>query len=270
MYPGNTQSIMARAGEIAGRLLAGERIRSLMKAYHCGHELLMRAILSQIPPEQWAGIRAKRRAEIGRKGRFKKGHVPWDKGVKGIHLSPATQFKKGKIRGTAARKYRAVGSVTERNDKSGNKYRWIKIKDWGRPQDKYIPYARYVWQKHKGPIPPGMLVVHADGKTLNDNLDNLRLVDRPGHIRLMQERDPGIVKRMRANAAKANKRKSVNNKRSQSIKAFHRVRKLREASPTVWECQVCMAEYGRDEKPGQCSKCGSLRLAIKKLRLKTG
>lgn len=30
-----------------------------------------------------------------RKGDFKKGHTPWNKGMKGIHLSPKSEFKKG-------------------------------------------------------------------------------------------------------------------------------------------------------------------------------
>ena len=30
-------------------------------------------------------------------GRIKKGNVPWNKGIKGIHLSPETEFKKGCI-----------------------------------------------------------------------------------------------------------------------------------------------------------------------------
>lgn len=28
---------------------------------------------------------------------FSKGHIPWNKGVKGIHLSPETEFKKGNL-----------------------------------------------------------------------------------------------------------------------------------------------------------------------------
>lgn len=28
--------------------------------------------------------------------RLPKGHIPWNKGLKGIHLSPATEFKNGR------------------------------------------------------------------------------------------------------------------------------------------------------------------------------
>lgn len=32
---------------------------------------------------------------MGNKGQFKKGHKTWNKGLKGIHLSEKSQFKKG-------------------------------------------------------------------------------------------------------------------------------------------------------------------------------
>ena len=31
------------------------------------------------------------------KGTFKKGNNPWNKGLKGIHLSPASEFKEGQF-----------------------------------------------------------------------------------------------------------------------------------------------------------------------------
>jgi len=37
--------------------------------------------------------------------KFTKGHIPWNKGVKGIHLSPQTEFKKGKVAPTKGRKF---------------------------------------------------------------------------------------------------------------------------------------------------------------------
>lgn len=122
---------------------------------------------------------------------FRKGHVPWIAGKKGIRLSPATEFKKGCMRGEAARRYRHIGFVTIRNDK-GRRYRWIKIKDDGRPRDRWIPYARWLWLKECGPIPPGWFVVHADGNTLHDAVANYRLVTCGGHIKLQRQRDPSF------------------------------------------------------------------------------
>ncbi len=31
------------------------------------------------------------------RGQFEKGHIPWNKGIKGLHLSPSTEFKKGHL-----------------------------------------------------------------------------------------------------------------------------------------------------------------------------
>ena len=45
-------------------------------------------------------------AGIGNKNmKFTKGQIPWNKGVKGIHLSPQTEFKKGEVAPTKGRKF---------------------------------------------------------------------------------------------------------------------------------------------------------------------
>lgn len=46
---------------------------------------------------------------------------------------------------------------------------------------KWIQYARYVWEKHKGPIPPGYDVHHKDENKLNDIIENLELLTRSEH-----------------------------------------------------------------------------------------
>ena len=57
---------------------------------------------------------------------FKKAHIPWNKGMKGIHLSPKTEFKKGEYPPTYCR----VGTIRKRKHWRDKTVRyWIKIGD---------------------------------------------------------------------------------------------------------------------------------------------
>ena len=42
--------------------------------------------------------------------------------------------------------------------------------------------ARVVWIHHYGPIPESLTVIHIDGNTLNDRVENLALVDKGKHF----------------------------------------------------------------------------------------
>lgn len=109
---------------------------------------------------------------------FKQGHEPWNKGVKGIHLSPKTEFKKGHI-GNNARK-RKVGAITIRKDKSEKRRKWIKVAE----PDLWMLYAKWVWTTNHGFIPKGLLTHHLDGDTLNDDANNISLVTRKAHFEI--------------------------------------------------------------------------------------
>ena len=107
---------------------------------------------------------------------FKKGMKSWNKGKKGIHLSPKTEFKKGQ----KSINHLPVGSKTIRIDKGGKNRNWIKIDE----PNKWIEYAKFVWLKHNGEIPKGYLIHHIDENTLNDNIDNLALLTRKAHFEI--------------------------------------------------------------------------------------
>ena len=107
---------------------------------------------------------------------FPKGNVPWNKGKKGIHLSPASEFKKG----CKSLKSLLVGTVTVRIDKGGKRRQWIKT---GEPSH-WTEYAKFVWIFQNGPIPKGMLVHHLDFDSMNDDLDNLSIVTRKAHFEI--------------------------------------------------------------------------------------
>ena len=107
---------------------------------------------------------------------FPKGNIPWNKGKKGIHLSPASEFKKGR----KSLKSLPVGTITVRVDKGGQKRQWIKIEEPSR----WTEYAKFVWIFHNGPIPKGMLIHHLDFDCMNDDIDNLSLVTRKAHFEI--------------------------------------------------------------------------------------
>ena len=109
-------------------------------------------------------------------GQFAKGHQTWNKGEKGLRLSPATEFKKGQ----KGINWKPVGTITERKDKSGKTRKWIKISE----PNRWLLYAQFVWIGCRGVIPDGFLLHHIDCNSLNDDVKNLALVTRSGHMNI--------------------------------------------------------------------------------------
>ncbi len=107
------------------------------------------------------------------KGQFEPGSKPWNKGLKGIHLSPETEFKKGR----KSEKAMPFGSVTIRNDKAGKPRAWVKQKTG------WVPRAQAVYTAANGAIPDGHVLHHLDGDTLNDRLANLKPLTPADHVR---------------------------------------------------------------------------------------
>ena len=107
---------------------------------------------------------------------FEKGHTPWNKNKKGIHLSPASEFKKGQ----KSNKWMPVGTIRTRIDKNKAKRNWIKIEE----PNQWVLVAVFNWLKNNGTIPDGFLIHHIDENALNDNVSNLCLVTRSTHINL--------------------------------------------------------------------------------------
>lgn len=109
------------------------------------------------------------------KGYFPKGHVPWNKGLKGIDIGgKETQFKKGDM----PPNYQPVG--TERVTVDG--YIEVKVADPNVWEGKH----RIIWQEHNGPIPDGFVVIFGDGDKTNFNIDNLVLVSRAQLLKMNQ------------------------------------------------------------------------------------
>jgi len=108
-------------------------------------------------------------------GQFTKGGSPWNKGLKGIHLSPATQFRPGQ----KSKKILPVGSVrTRRRSRDGSPRAFIKIAN----PNSWRERAIVVWEAAHGPVPRGWVVHHKDRNPLNDAIENLEAMSRSNHI----------------------------------------------------------------------------------------
>lgn len=114
----------------------------------------------------------------GLTGRFEKGHVPPNKGKKGMPMHPnaqATQFKMGH---TPANK-KPIGTVMVKNDG----YLWRKIgegcREW---RQEHI----LRWEEVNGPIPKGMMLIFLDGNRMNVDVNNLLPVERKVWIEMIR------------------------------------------------------------------------------------
>ena len=103
------------------------------------------------------------------RGQFEKGHIPWNKGIKGLHHSPNTEFKAGHL--PANTKY--DGCLSLRKKHNGEKYYYIRIS-----QAKWVLYQRYLWEQKYSEIPKGMIIVFKDGNQLNCELENFEMISR--------------------------------------------------------------------------------------------
>ncbi len=104
--------------------------------------------------------------------RFRQGNEPWNKGKRGIHLSPETEFLPGRDNGQKL----PFGSETIRTDKSGRPRCWVKTRAG------WCPRAQVVYRAKHGNIPTGKVVHHKDGDTLNDRPGNLIALTPAEHM----------------------------------------------------------------------------------------
>lgn len=143
-------------------------------------------------PEALAAIwRARPVAPGSVRCRFPKGHVPANKGVRSPGWAPGrmaeTQFKKGERSGIAAKNWRPIGTILP--DTEG--YLRIKVREaehgkeaFGFGNTKVWPlYSRYVWEQHKGPIPPKHIVAFKDRDRSNCAIENLELLSMADNAR---------------------------------------------------------------------------------------
>ena len=104
----------------------------------------------------------------GRTGRFEKGHIPVNRGTKGLKYPGSEKgwFKKGNV----PVNHRPVGS--ERISVDG--YIEIKVAE----PNKWRLKQRVVYEEKYGKIPKGHVLIFLDRNPLNCSLDNLMLIPR--------------------------------------------------------------------------------------------
>lgn len=106
---------------------------------------------------------------------FKPGQAAWNKGLRGRHFSPNTEFQSG----NTPANHLPVGSVTIRTAKrSGEQRAFVKIAE----PNLWRLRALVTWETRHGPIPKGKLVHHRDRNPLNDDPGNLELQTRAQHL----------------------------------------------------------------------------------------
>ena len=112
--------------------------------------------------------------------RYEPGHVPWQKGRKGIRMSPATEFRTGNVAANTrplwserldAQSARILIKIPEPDPHTSAATRWV---------DK----ARWVWAQNYGAIPADHVVSMKDGDLTNCTPENLTLLTRDEILQL--------------------------------------------------------------------------------------
>lgn len=116
----------------------------------------------------------KLRAGLKPSNGFAAGHRPWNKNAKGIHLSPASEFKPG----PRPDKRSPIGTVSLRRAHDGHLRAYVKVQH----PNKWKLCAVKVWEDANGPVPKGSVVHHDDRNPLNDDLLNLICLTRAEHL----------------------------------------------------------------------------------------
>lgn len=137
---------------------------------------------------------------------FKKGHIPWNKELKGIHLSPSSELKKGQFIphvNPNCKCFRCTGVIVNRVIKYGKDHPSWKggeyINDSGyvlklhrnHPSNVRKPYLRehrLILEAHLGRIlTKDEIVHHINGNKTDNRLENLMIVTRSEHIKMHRD-----------------------------------------------------------------------------------
>jgi hypothetical protein len=117
-------------------------------------------------------VRMKARTGAARGNIFPKGHRPWNDGVKGLHHSPATEFKKGHRPQT----WVPIGNT--RIYGGGGGYLQRKVADTGHMLTDWRSLHVLLWESVHGPVPKGHPVVFKDGDRNHIVIENLECISR--------------------------------------------------------------------------------------------
>ncbi|MEK6828830.1 MAG: sigma-70 family RNA polymerase sigma factor [Nanoarchaeota archaeon] len=155
------------------------------------------------------------------------------------------KFKEGQASWNKGKKFTKIGDFMIRKEtlKSGNvkSLRFINVGD-GNGGIKYIRNDRYVWEQVNGPIPANYVIYHKDGRSLNDDFDNLECItfsEALSRYRALREEVYDLSDKK--DAAKIVKGCLVNDKRMQKL--------LFEM--TYNNCMIVAMRYTKDRDSAQ-------------------
>ena len=130
-------------------------------------ELMSQKFSYEFSKGQIEGTMQRNKLTTGAESRFKKGHKPWNTGMKGLSFegSKATQFKKGRV----PENKKSVGSERILKDKAT-----MVKQDTGKWELKH----RVFYKEYHGEIPQDYVIIFADGNKNNFSKENLVAITR--------------------------------------------------------------------------------------------
>lgn len=108
------------------------------------------------------------------KSNFKKGNKPWNKGMKGIHLSPESEFKKVQTAGNKNNKWK--GGIQKPKNDCTLLYNGTGNKVKRRPRE--------IYKQHHGKISDNHVIYHLNGDKYDDSIGNLIAISRAELVKL--------------------------------------------------------------------------------------
>ena len=167
-----------------------EEEREFLKTFILGHtykEIVAeynKRFEDRITESRVKGYMANHKLNNGLTGRFKKGHIPANKGTHPpkVGRMAETQFKKGNL----PHNTKPIGY--ERITSDG----YIEVKVKMRPSsplanDNFKLKHRLIWEELHGPIPEGYIVTFLDGNKQNLEPANLALISKSEHCIMTKE-----------------------------------------------------------------------------------
>lgn len=113
-----------------------------------------------------------------------------------------------------------AGIIRIRRHSKRTRVRMIKVRDDGPISGRWIALARWWWLNSRGPIPPGMRIVHRDGDLLNDDPSNYMLATADDVLMLSRQWDPTLDERNHRAAAKGTAKCNVERSRIKRALAY--------------------------------------------------